>query len=82
MAQAAGALAELALAVIEALGRRGTPTPVSLTGGVAAAGAPLLDPFRRWLALTAPAAALTAPKLSPLEGAALLALHHFGKRRK
>jgi N-acetylglucosamine kinase-like BadF-type ATPase len=82
MAQAAGTLAELALAVIVTLGRQGTPTPVSLTGGVAAAGAPLLDPFRRWLALAAPTAVVTAPRLSPLEGAALLALQHFGKRRE
>lgn len=53
--------------------------PISLTGGVAAAGEPLLKPFRRWLALTAPHARVVPPRGSPLDGAALLAMERFGK---
>lgn len=80
MADAAAALGEIALAVMRSLAPR-APVTVYLTGGVASAGAPLLDPFRRWLAITAPAAVVTAPRHPPLEGAVLLALQAFGDRK-
>jgi N-acetylglucosamine kinase-like BadF-type ATPase len=75
--EAAGELAELALRVLRALGLERGPARVSATGGVFAAGEAVARPFRRWLALTAPSVVVTSARLSPLGGAALLAMERF-----
>jgi glucosamine kinase len=75
--EAAGKLAELALRVLGALGLERGPAQVSATGGVFAAGEVVARPFRGWLALMAPSVIVTPPRLSPLGGAALLALERF-----
>jgi N-acetylglucosamine kinase len=75
LAEAAASLGELALTVLCQL--EGGVTTVSFTGGVFAAGEPILAPFRRWLAATAPSATVTPPRVNPLGGAALLARERF-----
>jgi len=75
--EAAGKLAELALRVLRALGLERGSARVSATGGVFAAGEVVARPFRGWLALMAPSVIVTPPRLSPLGGAALLAMERF-----
>jgi N-acetylglucosamine kinase-like BadF-type ATPase len=77
--EAAASLGELALAVLSKLGLERGPAPVSAVGGVFAAGDPVTRPFRRWLAGVAPAAMVVPALLSPLGGAALLALERFSE---
>lgn len=75
---AAGAeLAELALAVRDALGfGDGEATLVSHSGGVFKAGALILEPLRAALAKANAPVTLAAPRFSPSIGAALVAARH------
>lgn len=74
--QSAGAeLAQMAEAVKRKLRFGGEPVPVSYSGGTFLVGDMLLAPFRQ--ALEAKGMDLRAPLLSPVEGAALLAVKTF-----
>lgn len=70
---AAQALVRLAATVAARLAADGLP--VSLTGGVAAMGEPLVGRFRRALAGALPGCPYRAPRYAPVVGAALCLLH-------
>jgi N-acetylglucosamine kinase-like BadF-type ATPase len=76
---AARELAAIADAVRRSLQFDATkPVPVSYSGGVFHAGAPILAPFARHLAAHCPAYRLTAPMLTPGVGAAIYAARIAG----
>ncbi len=73
--EAAGELAQMANAVKEALDFSAAPVAVSYSGGAFKAGDKILVPFTA--ALAAQGMRLTPPRLTPVQGAALLALRQF-----
>jgi N-acetylglucosamine kinase-like BadF-type ATPase len=78
-AQAGGELADVAEALRTALDYPADETaPLSFSGGVFTSGGVLKRAFGQAVSARAAGFSLTAPKLSPLAGAALLAARHAG----
>lgn len=68
-------LAECVLAIARRLHMADTEFPVAYVGGAFHAGDLLLDPMRLRITRDAPGATLAPPRSSPVEGAAMMAMH-------
>lgn len=79
MATAGAELASIALGVIRQLFRPGDAVAVYLTGGVFAAGEPLLGPFRGALHEGWPASEARLPRFPPAVGGVVLAARAIGQ---
>ncbi len=75
-AEAARELADMALAVKDALSFEAEPVPVSYSGGIFKAGQLILPPYEQHLRENG--MRLQEPLFAPVEGAVLLAARHFG----
>lgn len=74
LARAGADLATLAVTLAERLGLGAEPFPVACSGGVWAAGASAMAPFRAAVQAACPRAMVGFPVLTPAAGAALLAI--------
>jgi N-acetylglucosamine kinase-like BadF-type ATPase len=68
-------LGECVVAVAKRLDMLATAFPVSYTGGAFNAGALLLDPMRKVILAAAPKATIAPPAKTPVQGAAMMAMH-------
>ncbi|MDQ3283194.1 MAG: hypothetical protein M3Q69_17490 [Acidobacteriota bacterium] len=75
LARGGSELAECVLAIARKLHMSDTEFPVAYVGGAFHAGDLLLNPMRLRMQRDAPGASLIPPKVSPVEGAALMAMH-------
>jgi len=75
LSRAGSELAECVLAIARRLHMSDTDFPVAYVGGAFHAGELLLDPMRLRLLRDAPGASLLPPQRSPVEGAAMMAMH-------
>jgi N-acetylglucosamine kinase-like BadF-type ATPase len=75
LARGGSELAECVLAIARKLHMTDTEFPVAYVGGAFHAGDLLLGPMRLRLLRDAPGASLLPPKYTPVEGAAMMAMH-------
>ena len=75
LARAGSELAECVLAIARKLHMADSQFPAAFVGGAFHAGDLLLNPMRLRLQRDAPGATLQAPQRSPVEGAAMMAMH-------
>ena len=75
---AAGSLAAMVIALGSRLGFVDKAFPVACSGGVWKAGETILEPFRRQVLATFPAARVGPPQLSPAAGAVFLGMAQTG----
>ncbi|HVE72808.1 MAG TPA: BadF/BadG/BcrA/BcrD ATPase family protein [Thermoanaerobaculia bacterium] len=75
LARAGSELAECVLAIARKLHMADSEFPAAFVGGAFHAGDLLLNPMRLRLQRDAPGATLQAPERSPVEGAAMMAMH-------
>lgn len=75
LSRAGSELAECVLAIARRLHMGDTDFPVAYVGGAFHAGELLLDPMRLRLLRDAPGSSLLPPERSPVEGAAMMAMH-------
>ncbi|HEX8252615.1 MAG TPA: BadF/BadG/BcrA/BcrD ATPase family protein [Thermoanaerobaculia bacterium] len=75
LARGGSELAECVLAIARKLHMTDSEFPVAYVGGAFNAGELLLNPMRLRLLRDAPGASLLPPKHSPVEGAAMMAMH-------
>ena len=74
-------LAECVLAIARRLHMADTEFPVAFVGGAFHAGELLLNPMRLRIQRDIPGATLVPPKVTPVEGAAMMAMHAAEKPR-
>jgi glucosamine kinase len=82
LASAGSELADCVLAVARNLHMGDTTFPVAYVGGAFHAGDLLLEPMRLRLQRDAPGATLSPPQVTPVEGAAMMAMRAAKERRQ